>query len=208
MGFMYYDLAELDLSQSTLDEALLLSEEIQDHVLFALAQNGLADIYIDRKNFQQAKKLLRSALKSLEKHSDIHAQMRILASLGNACMAEGSLEEAETYLDQLYETSKDCGDLVNQAIVLGNKVSLYREQGKNEQAKECAESGLRLTRSISLKSTEGFILWQLGKLYEGQGEASKAFEYLQDSVNCYEKINHPDYEKNVEYLHALKSNTI
>lgn len=205
MGFLYYDLIELDHSQSILDEALSLSKELQDRVLSALAQNGLADIHIDRKNYLQAKELLRSALTSLEKHPDVHAQMRILVSLGNACMAEDSLEEAETYLDQLYETAKACGDLVNQAIVLGNKVSLYREQGEFSKALICAEQGLELAKSISLKSTEGFILWQVGKTYETQGDMVNAIEYLQNSVCLYGEIGHPESQRNFEYLVNLKS---
>jgi|GEM_PF-1715510 len=205
MGLMYYDLTELDRAQTLFEEAGLIAKDLQDHVLSALAQNGLADIHIDRKNYQQAKELLRSALTSLEKHPDVHAQMRILVSLGNACMAEDSLEEAETYLDQLYETAKACGDLVNQAIVLGNKVSLYREQGEFSKALICAEQGLELAKSISLKSIEGFILWQVGKTYETQGDMVNAIEYLQNSVRLYGEIGHPESQRNFEYLVNLTS---
>lgn len=200
MGLMYYDLTELNRSQSSFDEAKLISEALQDHVLFALAQNGLADIEIDQRNYQQAKDLLRSAMKSLEQHQDIHVEMRILASLGNVCMAEDALDEAEMYFDRLYKAATSSGDLLNQALVLGNKVSLYREQGKFAEALDHAERGLTLARSISLKSTEGFILWQLGKLYEAQNEIPAAIENFQASLECYKNIGHPEYQKNLEYL--------
>lgn len=68
--------------------------------------------------------------------------MRILASMGNVCMAEDSLEEAEVYLDRLYEAAESCGDLLNQALALGNKVSLYREQGKFTEAGAMQNRGL------------------------------------------------------------------
>jgi tetratricopeptide (TPR) repeat protein len=200
MGLMYYDLTELDRAQALFEEAGSIAKDLQDHVLFALAQNGQADVQIDRRNYPQAKELLHSAITSLEKHQDIHVEMRVLASLGNVCMAEDALHEAEVYFDRLYEAATSSGDLLNQALVLGNKVSLYREQGKFAEALDHAERGLALARSISLKSTEGFILWQLGKLFEVQGEITKAIENFQSSLSCYKEIDHPDYKKNLEYL--------
>ncbi len=204
LGFSQYDLGKLEDAKSSLDEAVLLSQALNDHALLALAYGGLADILIDWKDYPQAKSLLEKALDSLRDFPDAHVEMRLLASLGNACNASDDLTSALEYYNHLFQLAESIGDVSNQVFAISNKVSVILSQGDFSQARSLAEKGFLLAREIHSQSDKAFLQWQMGLIHEALGDFKEAITLMEQAILYYEKNYHPDYERYLSRLNDVK----
>jgi tetratricopeptide (TPR) repeat protein len=82
---------------------------------------------------------------------------------------------------------------------------VFRAQGNLEQARIFAGRGLRLAQEIQSQPDEAFLQWQMGLIHETMGEYKEAIELMEQAVLYYEKIHHPEYEKNLSHLKSLKA---
>ncbi len=204
LGFSQYDQGQLEDAKNSLDEAALLSQALNDHALLALAYGGIADILIDWKDYPLAKSLLEKALDILHEFPDVHAEMRLLASMGNACNASDDLTSALEYYDNLFQLAKSIGDVSNQVFAISNKVSVIRSQGDLARARSLAEQGVALAKEIHSQSDLAFLQWQMGLIHEVLGEHSKAVNLMEQAMMYYQTVYLPDYEKRLLHLKDMK----
>ncbi len=205
IGLAYYDMGQLDAATDALRAAQVICSELNDPLTQALVMGSLADINIERKDYQAAIQTLHQALEMLNKaHHDIQAELRLLHSLGNAYNASADYPRAlETYSQQ-YTLAEAVGAKASMCNVLANQTSVHRALGNLEQALELGQRGLQLAQAIGSLSNEAFIRWQVGLVYEAQGAKEKALHELETAVQLESQIGGYEQDAHRQYLARLK----
>jgi tetratricopeptide (TPR) repeat protein len=203
LGFAYYDMGKLEESDRSLQNALAITVELGDKLTESLVMGGIADLHIDRENYQVAIDILKQAMESLQAAYDVGAELRLLQSLGNAYTACDNYKEAlETY-SRLYNLAKSIGAKAAMCSALANRMSILRHIGDFEGASEIGEKGLSLAREINSLSDEAFIRWQIGLIYEAHNQKEKAIAEMETTIEIELKIDSLQLEKHQEYLRKL-----
>ena len=156
-------MGNLEAATDVLRSAQIICHDLNDPLTQALVMGSLADIDIERKDYQTAIQILVQALEMLNKdHHDVQAELRLLHSLGNAYNASEDYQRALEIYSQQYTLAESIGAKVAVCNVLSNQTSIHRTLGNIELALQLGQKGLILSQTIGSLSNEAFIRWQLG----------------------------------------------
>lgn len=204
IGLAYYDMGRLDAATDALCTAEMICGELNDPLTQALVMGSLADINIERKDYQAAIQTLHQALELLSKtHHDIQAELRLLHSLGNAFNAGADYPKALEVYSRQYSLAESVGAKASMCNVLANQTSVHRALGDLDQALDIGQRGLQLAQAIGSLSNEAFIRWQVGLIYEVQGAKEKALHELKTAVQLESQIGGYELEDHRQYLVRL-----
>jgi tetratricopeptide (TPR) repeat protein len=76
--------------------------------------------------------------------------------------------------------------------------------GDVARAIECYEQALTIDRQLGERSAEATDSWNLGLLYERQGDLQRAIAFIQVYVDFAYAVNHPDADSDAQWLAALR----
>jgi tetratricopeptide (TPR) repeat protein len=76
--------------------------------------------------------------------------------------------------------------------------------GQVEQAIAYYQQALAIAREIGDRRGEGNHAWNLGLVYEKQGDYAQAAALMQILVDYEREIGHPDAEKDAQYLAKVR----
>ncbi len=81
----------------------------------------------------------------------------------------------------------------------------YSDLGEPRRAIELYEQRLAIAREIGDRSGEVITSWNLGLIYEAEGDLSRAVSLMDLCVEYEQDIGHPDAEKHAARVEALRA---
>jgi tetratricopeptide (TPR) repeat protein len=186
-----------------LQTALPIAVELGDKLTQSLVMGGIADIYIDRTEYQRAIQTLNQAIEILKESYDVRAELRLLQSLGNAYTASDDYPNALGTYSHLSALAESIGAKAVISATLANQTSIYQHSGNLELALETGEKGLHLAKEINSLSDEAFIHWQLGLVHEARGYKDNATIEMKMAIEIESKIDSLQLEKHREYFNKF-----
>jgi tetratricopeptide (TPR) repeat protein len=179
LGILYNRTGRLDLAQQAYEEALLISEDISDHILKARILQNLSIVYKDKSKLKEAGDLLDLAMLAYQDAGREILPGQLYSGRANLKMARGELVEAEVDLAMALKAFREIGDRRNEAMMLNNTGYLKRRQGRMEEAEDYHLRSLEIREEIGDRVGVGRIYGMLSGVYAARGQ-------YRDAINAAE----------------------
>ncbi len=118
----------------------------------------------------------------------LRERARILADIGNVCVADRDYESAVNYLEKALALQRQVGDRAGEAKTLNNIGYVYANLGEQRQALEYYEQALVLLRQAGDRAGEAMTLHNIGAAYADMGERHKALEYFEQALALMRQV--------------------
>lgn len=174
LGILYDRTGRLDLAQEAHEEALQISEAIEDRELSARIYQNLSIVYEDRSEYEEAGKFLDLAVLAYRDAGRESLPGQLYSGKANLAMDRGELVEAEAYLEQALAAFREIGDRRNEAMMLNNTGYLRRRQGRLDEAEDYHLRSLAIREEIGDRVGVGRIYGMLSVVYSSRGEYEEA----------------------------------
>jgi signal transduction histidine kinase len=173
---------KLEESKKIYDTVIVLDKDYLNHENSMYAHEGLGQIEIQQKNYNEAIKHFKKALKYAEEKSLINHRNNLLTGLGKALFLRRDYAEAESILTQSLGLSNAANDLKNIQASYAVLSQLKKEQGNYDQALRYFE--LSQQYKDSLINTERFrITNNLETLYRTQYKENQILQLQSENAN-------------------------
>lgn len=170
------------IARITLCEALREFQSIHDPIFQRRVLNNLADLYVRTGDKSAARQSLGKA-KSIGIANADKSDLAVMdITLASALEIPERLDEALTLLRRALESSRELGDLRNQAICLNEMGKTYRKAGRPADAVGLHARALDLARSIETIIDEVQSLLLLGTAERLLGRHRSAIGRLQEAL--------------------------
>jgi tetratricopeptide (TPR) repeat protein len=169
LGILYNRTGRLDLSEAIYREALVISEELDEHVLRARILQNLSIVFKSRSELDEAARLLDLALLAYQDAGLEVLPGQLYSGRANLSMERGELMEADVELNQALQAFRGIGDRRNEAMMLNNTGYLRRRQGRMEEAEAYHLRSLEIREEIGDRVGVGRIYSMLSNVYSSQG---------------------------------------
>jgi len=194
-GIIHLTMDDYDKALEYYEKALQLFEELGQTELVAMVYNNIGIIYDDQGNNKQALEYYQKSLETDQKANDISG---MASSLNNIGLIHFELEEYSQALEFLNRSLKHAQELNDKhkiANTNNNIGEVLIETGDFQKAHEAISTGLELSTEIHANRYKNESYELFAKLYEAQGDYSKALNYfkkhhaLNDTIFSQEKQN-------------------
>jgi len=173
-GILYNRTGRLDLAWRAHEEALEVSESLQDREFSAKILQNQAIVLDDRGQWQEAEELLDLAVLAYQDAGRETMPGQLYSGKANLRMAKGELVEAEEYLEKALQAFREIGDRRNEAMMLNNTGYLLRNLGRLEEAEEYHLRSLEIRQEIDDRVGVGRVHGMLSAVYTAQGRYREA----------------------------------
>ena len=166
--------------------AIKIAEQTPGSGFPFLAYQGLAEALIARGEREESQKVLQKALSTA--HQNQHGQeAQLLVLMGDACLASNEVEGAKQYFEKAGRLfiSIDFARGLDEAML--KLASIYRTQGKLDQAAEALRSGLAAKPGVDLRY-QPRALTALGELRMAQKQFSEAYALFEKAEDVTEAL--------------------
>ena len=130
LGAILLGLEELELAATTLDECIILAEQLDDRRLVALARNNRGDVALSQQQFEIAADQFEQSLALLREANDVANVARALYNLGAVELGRGRLPAARDLLVEALQLSVSVDDKEDVAWCLIALAALGERTGK------------------------------------------------------------------------------
>lgn len=144
-------------------EALFLSRRAPVGVAEAIVLTNLADVYIEMRNWEEARGCLEESLAIRRRHGDTAGETVVLPSLGYLCCQLGRLDEAVGYLEAAERRCAAIGNTVDRWYALTVRSETYLRLGRYRRALADARTALRLCTEVGWVYERATSLRQVAK---------------------------------------------
>ncbi len=159
IGISYRQLGDTENAFKYLKEALYNAEQEKDSAWIGIIKGNLGDVWMDKKNYENAIPLLEEDMKMSLKYDEFSNLITTTIQLGNCYNALKNYPKANEYYQKAYQLYKD------KELILKTVMGISRYE-------------------TEIKLYEGFV-----KLYDNTKDFDKAYKYqtlakhLRDSLN-------------------------
>lgn len=169
---------KLDLAIALFEKSAEIYESCGEDCreLYYGMRNNLSLVYIDKKEYRTAKKILTDVLKNYGEQPKFKREFAItLNNLGTLALITGDLDEADAYLNKCISiyNDLDVSDQVHLAAVYNSLGQMYFEKKEFSEAIECYKKAKELTLYHFGKNYEYDIICENISLVEKQMEVEK-----------------------------------
>lgn len=202
---IYVELSRLHLATSLVaalnfaEEALLLSEELDDKKGKADALNRKGNVYFFLADYEKS---LGFYLESLALREELGEQEGIAGSYSNIALIYSEFNDndrAIAYTQKSYETFKDLADKPKMGICLNNLTYLHLQTKQYSIALDYGQKTLELFNEIEDPSGISDALNNLGDIYKETGKFDEALLYHRQSLNLNIETENPYSTANSRY---------
>lgn len=200
-GQYYEAISDYPQARDKVEQALLLSQTLQDQVREINCLDRLGFIawrqgqYDDAKTwYQQALELLEGKGAYLDEEARAFAQ--VLNGLGTVHRQQGQFDEAKACYERALGLNRRVGDSVGEARTLSNLGAATLYQRQLTDALTYHQQALEIRKAIGDRAGEGSSLANMGMTVSEMGDYIRANEYLLASLsiqrtvgNRWEEIN-------------------
>lgn len=206
-GHLYLDLLNFEKAEQIFQRTRFLKEKAYgiQSPQYAAILNDLAVLYNAMGEYRKAEPLYLQALEIKKKYLDEDDPSYVLA-LYNIGMFSRNVGREKDAIDNIVKAVTLLGNRkealpVQYAEYLTGLAGVYMDFQKYEQAEKCLKEALGLYQKMFKESGENylFILQNLGRLYDGKGDAASAEKYYLRAyaINEESKEKHPLLTENV-----------
>jgi predicted ATPase/class 3 adenylate cyclase len=187
--------------QGTYDRALeqcvqgvQIAEKLGEATSLAFAYNSRAVAHYRRGDRVQAIQDSNKALALYEQANNIHGQAMSYNGIGNAYLDLGQWTEADTFYRRAREIFIQTGDELHRIFADNNLGEIARYQGNLGEALTFYEEALRSLKHIGGSLyVIGVIQMNLGATFVRRNEPDTAQEYLQSSIENFNRAQAREY---------------
>ncbi len=184
----YYAIYNLDSLKIVLENASVISNQIQDNTQKPLLLSFWGYYYTRIRDFDNAILYYEKCLNVVD--SSKHQKMipQILSNLGSVYLDKQIHDKSLYYYQKalkLFSQNKEN----NTAIVLKNIATLYDKQENRNYAIEYYQKAILEAQRFKDKNLEAICLKDLGSVYNDMGKIETAFLYIEKSLKIFIEIN-------------------
>lgn len=188
LGRIYFLLQSYPLSLTSYRLAARLAERYSATLDLAIVQHGMANVHMEMQAYEEADKILKSAMQLYKAVQHQRGINQCLVNLGVNMRRAGQTLLAKEHLDACIQNRDVAGDGIRLANAYGERARCYLELGQYSQA---IDDGLQ---AMSLdKDTEDLqmsLAFTLSKAYLAMNESQVALEYTERGKNYMDPTKH------------------
>jgi len=180
--------------------ALQLAEDLKFSKGIAQACNDLAIIYMDKANYQRAKKYLNEAMNLRKQLNDLPGQASIYNKLGIIDQKQGRLKEALENQIAALKIYEQLGQDKWIGYSLNNIAIIHQNLGNLEKSLEYHEKGLEYREKMNDQAGVANSYSNMANVYAKMHDTALALAYYEKALAISRLL------KNEEYISANLSN--
>ena len=182
LGKAHQSIREFDKAKFYFQQAINLSQELDDYRNEAKALSSLGDVYYDIREFDGAKKAFNKSLFVKKKIGDKQGQASIYHYLGMVAQALREYEEARQNYQQALTIFIELGDRYEQAGSYHQLGMVAQELRKYEEARQNYQQALAICIEFGDRYSQASTYHQLGIVAEELREYEEARENYQQAI--------------------------
>lgn len=192
----------IDLGIDYVEEALLISEEIQDIQLYGESNLILCSIYIYRNLYDKALKFGLKALEVSKPLKDSKLLFLTYLEIAKIYINQKDFSLSQNFYEKALMLSKETRD--NLGIIKSNylQARLYKLQGNKEKALFTLEESIQLSRQMNIQTYKMELYYLLSELYAESGEFELAYNAYKTAS---ELKDHRTSNQNKDNIYRLQN---
>ena len=199
-GLLYYDLKEPDKAINYYTRVIGLSKEPDKKRQESVAYLNISNCYLAKQDFNLTLYFLNKALAGFRALNDSAFIMMCAMNRGIVAIDQGDKEKGLSCYFKVMEFSKRQKKIVLLGHTLFNIANVYFDKGDLALARKYFMESIGVYRSISNKSGEKNVLFQLSKIEQRKDNWKQAFSYYDRYINVRDSILNADLLKNINDL--------
>lgn len=160
------------------EEALLLSQQLEDKELIARTSIALAAIALRQRDYARGVSLLEESLALRQSLGDTRGTASILNNLGNVARQQEKLDQAASFHEKSLNLFRSIGDEMASAAVLNNLAEVEWSREHYEQAEILYEESLKLCRRLG-------YMWGIASSLVGRGNIASCRDNYEEALKMY-----------------------
>lgn len=149
IGNVYYTQKDYQKALSYFNQSLRLKKEINDDYGIATSLTNIANVYNDQQKLNEALKLYKQALEICISVKNYIGIITIYNNIGNIHYFRKEFDSAQASYDSSLALSQQLDYAQGKSIAYNNLGKLFMHVGKNQDAYEYLNNGLKLSLEIS-----------------------------------------------------------
>ncbi|MEZ0068074.1 DNA-binding SARP family transcriptional activator/Tfp pilus assembly protein PilF [Streptacidiphilus sp. MAP12-20] len=176
-----------DLWESTHLQALTAARRAENRRATAALLASLGTLYLTRRQGDQARTTLESALRLFDELGDSHGLALCWRDLALLERNGGDIERAAALYERSLRAFTQAGDIVGKATVLTQSAQIWMQRGDGGGARARLEEALAIYRAVGYAGGEARALRRVGQLLLQRGETEQAERTLSDVLAMVRK---------------------
>jgi tetratricopeptide (TPR) repeat protein len=188
MGWLHYDLGELDEASLCFEHVLRAPGVAQDGDLVSAVQHSSGNVAFIRGHYDEARRLYRAALDLAQRIPIEERRSNIFHDLGWVELRSGNLDEAHRHFTEGLVVAEQTGSLERSCSLLQGLGAVAERRGDFDEAQTQWTAALELARSIGYPALAAGLLHNLGGLASARGDVDEARRLLSQALALTETM--------------------
>jgi len=190
------------------EQFLAIAKEMGDRKYQASALGGIANVYGAWRNYPKELSFYEQALVIYREIGDREHQVSLIHDIGIVYYHLGKKSEALSHFDQSLKMAKELGNHSVEEGALANIGLVYYSQGDYPKALYYFDQSSKVSKNIESRNVvqkivdtvyrkrQGVRLNNIGSIYRGLGDYSKALSYYEQSLQISQELGGRSDEAN------------
>lgn len=154
--------------------SLRLFETLHDVRMSAQLRNNMAEILLEQRRPEEAKRLFLEGADELTRVGDKELIPHLMAGAAEADLELGDLDQAESRSGRALEAADQSPDPLGRIEALRVAGRIAHERGRHAQAHEYFDAALEVANTIDSPLPKGKVSYDYGRVLEAEGEPAQA----------------------------------
>lgn len=186
IGWVYFIWYQFDECREAMNHGLKLAEKCESDLLYGGALRMLGLIEKEEKNYQEAEKLLQSALKRIKSADNKYHISITLGSIASLKRDMGNFEEFERFLlDELEIINSIPNTEELKGITFRRLSEYYLEYGNLENANEYNELSREIDEKLKRPAGKAQYLKKKARIFEKRGDLHTALQLAEQAKDLF-----------------------
>ena len=190
LGIVWVDEAKVAQAIATLEEAVVLAEELGDRSALAAALGALGQALLDNMDYVAAVRLLERSLDESRRLGDRIGQAGVLAQLAMARLETADVANVREPLEEAQDLLLELGDAVGVAWTEHDLARLALDQGEFARAAALFDGSLRLFQAIGYRTGIAQSTHGLGRAQLAMGDDESAVSLFRAGLDLFVQLGH------------------
>jgi signal transduction histidine kinase/CheY-like chemotaxis protein len=201
LGVIYTDLDDLSQAEEYYTKAVKYAEMSGDYGLQARGLNGLGDIELRRKKYDEGLKRFFQSLALAREHSMTFYLPVILSNIGASYGSYfNNTALQEKYFNEALAAARKSGNRYAEASILANLGQLYTKTGRYRQSEAYLHQSLKINQESGIKNGTQKVYLKLVELSMKQNDFPKVKQYIDEYYNLRNTLLNEEKSKQIVRL--------
>ena len=214
LGYAYQVLGETDKSTQLLDEALNVSQRLNDFQKITGGYDYLGLSDFDKENYAEAREHFEKMSETLEKAGDKHSQANVFPYLAWTYIELDEIEKAKSLIDKAYECALQIENHDLVATLSALRAILFRKEKNWMESITHFEKSLQEFEDLNARRWNPHFfarlaLYEHAQVYlerEQEGDREKAHKLLTQALEVFQRIGaKKDLEKTKARIASIET---